>query len=208
MPELFINPEAIAKSKNDCTALLNKNFLDKEALLNVSWKKIIDFLSKGERENLINFYSFATCSIDVDKIDDSGLNLINNSYISKLPGFNFGIHPGKKIASSLSISLIGKKDTEIKNDDALEFKQNFENKNPFKAPKILPSFESIQTPKFFYSVDTFFIQTNGSSVWKIEGSYPEEHILNSGDIIFIPKKLVHSAEYLSPGNILSFSFDD
>lgn len=208
MPELFINPEAIAKSKNDCSALLNKNFLDKETLLHVSWEKIIDLFQMGEKENLIKFYSFATCSIDVDKINHSGLNLINDFHISKMPEFNFGIHPGKKIASSLSISLIGKKDTKIKNDDALKFKQIFENKNPFKTPKILPSFESIQTPKFFYSVDTFFIQTNGSSIWKMEGSYSEEHILNSGDIIFIPKNLVHSAEYLSPGSILSLSFDD
>lgn len=210
MPELLkgIRPEAISESKNNGFALLNKNFLDEETLSHISWEKIINFFKLGHEENLVNFYSFATCSIDINKINDSGLNLINDFHISKLPKRNFGIHPGKKIASSLSISLIGKKDNEIKNDHALEFKQIFEGNNPFKVPKVLPSFESIQTPKFFYSVDTFFIQTNGSSTWKIDGNYSEEHVLSSGDIIFIPKKLVHSAEYLSPGSILSLSFDD
>ena len=208
MPEFFINPEAVAKSKNDGRAVFSKNFLDEETLLDVSWEKIINFFKLGKEENLVNFYSFATCSINTDKINDSGLNLINDFYISKLPGLKLPIHPGKKIASSLSISLIGKKDNNIKNDHALEFKKIFEGLNPFKAPKVLPPFESIQTPKFFYSVDTFFIQTNGSSTWKIDGSYSEEYVLSSGDIIFIPKNLVHSAEYLSPGSILSISFDD
>lgn len=203
MPELFVNLESVAKSKIDNSALLNKNFLNNEIISNLSWEKIIKIFKSGQTKNLVNFYSFATCSVDINKIEDSGLDSINNSVNKVLP-----IHSGQKIASSLSISLIGKNDNKIKNDYALEFKQIFENHNPFKAPKVLPSFESIETPKFFYSVDTFFIQTNGSSVWKIDGNYPEEHVLNVGDIIFIPKKLVHSAEYLSPGSILSLSFAD
>jgi hypothetical protein len=203
VPELFVNLESVAKSKIDNSALLNKNFLNDEIISSLSWEKIIRIFRSGQIKKLVNFYSFATCSIDIDKIEDSGLGLIDKSLNKTLP-----IHSGEKIASSLSVSLIGKNDNKITNDYALEFKQIFENQNPFKAPKILPSFESIKTPKFFYSVDTFFIQTNGSSVWKIDGSYPEEHVLDVGDIIFIPKKLVHSAEYLSPGSILSLSFAD
>jgi len=203
MPELFFNPESVAKCKIDNSALLNKNFLNDEIVSSLSWEKIINIFRSGQTEKLINFYSFATCSIDTNKIEYSGLSLIDKSLNKTSP-----IHPGEKIASSLSISLIGKNDNKITNDYALEFKKFFEKHNPFKVPKVLPSFESIETPKFFYSVDTFFIQTNGSSVWKIDSNYPEEHVLNVGDIIFIPKKLVHSAEYLSPGSILSLSFAD
>jgi mannose-6-phosphate isomerase-like protein (cupin superfamily) len=203
VPELFFTSEVIAKSKNENRAFSHKNILSEKMISHLSWQATKGLFRDNLEKDLINFYSFATCSINLNEINDNGLYLINSALNQDFP-----IHPGEKIASSLSISFIGKNDNKIKDDQALEFKNFFENKNPFKVPKILPPFESIQTPKFFYSVDTFFIQINGSSIWKIDSNYPEEHTLGSGDIIFIPKKLVHSAEYLSPGSILSLSFAD
>lgn len=202
MPSL--NPTTINESKNENNFILSNNFLTDIEDTNISWNRVIDIFGAAKSCNAINFYSFATASIDINKVQTS----FARSYIKKIMDSIQQIHSGDMIASSLSISFIGKDNNEIKDDYQLEFKKIFELHNHFKTPKNLPNFADIKTPKIFYSVDTFFVQTNGTSYWKIDAKFPEDFILNPGDIVFIPKKLVHTAEYLSPGSMLSLSFSD
>lgn len=203
MPSL--NLESINESKNTNSLILCKNFLDDTETFSMSWEKIIDIFKVAQKDSTINFYSFATGSVDINKTEITKTSyrpIENTTNKIKL------LYPGNMIASSLSVSFIGRDNSQINDDYQLECKTFFELHNNFKTPKILPNFADIKTPKFFYSVDTLFIQTNGTSSWKIDNPFPEEFVLNPGDAIFIPKKLVHSAEYLSPGSILSLSFAD
>ena len=201
----LINLESINESKNTNSLVFCNNFLNETETLGMSWEKIKDIFKVAYNDSAINFYSFATGSVDVNKTEITKKsyrpieNILNNSKL---------LHPGNIIASSLSVSFIGKNNNKINDDHQLECKTFFELHNSFETPKILPNFADIKTPKFFYSVDTLFIQTNGTSCWKIDSPSPEEFTLNPGDAVFIPKKFVHSAEYLSPGTILSISFAD
>jgi len=204
MPELSIDLESTVNSKDNNFALVGKEFFNADKMSILSWNRIFNFFRANRAENAVNFYSFATCSINIDKSKSDTLEFIS-PFIEKITE----CHPGNKISSSVSISFIGKNNNEIKDDAQLEFKKNFEEFNPYPAPKNFPSTDSLIAPKFFYSVDNFFLQAHGSSLWKIYGVFPdEEYTLNPGDVIFIPKKLVHSAEYISPGSILSVSFSD
>ena len=202
MPTLNLN--TVNESKNEKNFILSENFLNDKETINISWKKTIDIFRTAGDCNAVNFYSFATGSIDIDKVQKFSLKPHVQKIIEKIQL----IHPGNIIASSLSISFIGKNNNKIDNDDELELKKMFESQNPFKSPKTLPDFAKMKTPKFFYSVDTFFVQINGTSYWKIDTPFPEEFTLKPGDVVFIPKQLVHTAEYLSPGSMLSLSFSD
>lgn len=202
MPTLNLN--TVNESKNEKNFMLSENFLNDTETINISWKKTIDIFKTAKDCNAVNFYSFATGSIDIDKVQKFSLKPYIQEIIAKMQL----LHPGNIIASSLSISFIGKNNNKIDNDDELELKKIFESQNHFKSPKTLPNFAKIKTPKFFYSVDTFFVQTNGTSYWKMDTPFPKEFTLKSGDVVFIPKQLVHTAEYLSPGSMLSLSFSD
>lgn len=203
MPSLILTPDAVNESKNTNNSILHKNFLTDTEISSMSWEKITELYRLARQENANNFYSFATGSIDIEKIQ-----INKKPYMDIISNKIKEMHKGNMIASSLSISFIGRDNNKINDDDQLEFKKIFESHNHFKAPKNLPNFANIKTPKFFYSVDTFFIQISGTSSWKIENEFPEEFLFSPGDIVFIPKKLVHSAEYLSPGSMLSLSFSD
>lgn len=202
MPTLNLN--TVNESKNEKRFMLSENFLNDIEIDNLSWSKTADIFRAAIDCDAVSFYSFATGSIDIGKVQEFS----SKSYIQNIIEKIQLIHPGNIIASSLSISFIGKSNNKINNDDQLEFKKIFESRNHFKSPKILPDFANIKTPKFFYSVDTFFVQADGTSYWKIDTPFPEEFTLKSGDVVFIPKQLVHTAEYLSPGSMLSLSFSD
>lgn len=207
MPEISIDSDSILNVQNQKYALVEKNFFNNEKMSILSWNRIFNLFRIGRSEDAVQFHSFGTCSINIDKINnDSELfTFINTHIIDKISK----IYSSNKISSQLSVSFIGKNENFIKDDDALEFKKVFESFNPYPVPKNFPPKEIFDPPTFFYPTDIFFVQLQGSSIWKIKGTLQEEeYILNSGDIIFIHKNLNHSVEYLSPGSIASISFSD
>jgi len=207
MPELSMDSESISTVYGQNYALVHKNFFANEKISVLSWNRILNLFRLAKSKNAVQFYSFATCSINIDKIKDESeiFSFITDKIINKISE----IYPDKNTSSQISISFVGKNDNIIKDDEALEFKKIFEKINPYPVPKNFPPKEILDPPIFSYPTDTFFIQFQGSSIWKIKGTYlNEEYILESGDVIFIHKNLNHSVEYLSPGSIASISFSD
>lgn len=209
MPEVFINSDAINNAKINKDIIINKNFFNIEEVDPISWDNIFGLFMNAKAKNAIDFYSFANCSINLEKIDNDEQI---NSYIKSLSN----VYDGNKLASSLSINFIDKNNTisskkSILNsdDNVFPFKQYFDSSNPYETPTTFPPPEAFIPPKISYPVDMFFIQAQGSSFWQIYGNIAgEEYTLNSENIIFIPKNIIHSTEYLSPGSILSVAFSD
>jgi len=57
-------------------------------------------------------------------------------------------------------------------------------------------------------VDVFYLQGVGSVVWSIyKNDIIEEHILNPGDVIFVPSGIDHEIMSLSPRAAISFMFE-
>lgn len=120
------------------------------------------------------------------------------------------IHPGQKISAMSIIHFISRHNNDLIDPAAIKMKELFINRNPHKQPDIPISFNDFVPVIHTDPVDGFYIQGNGSTLWRVfkNGETVEEHILNQGDSIFVPKNLVHSVESLCPRHAVSISFQD
>lgn len=192
----LINKELILSAKKNNHVIVEKNFTS----YIFSWKNFFDIFKLSEKEKNIRFVSFGTCTIDQsEKYTDLLNNLIDRLSI---------IHPGKKISALSIIHFVTRNTNDLKDDDGTLFKQHFFDTNPHKMPNVLPPREAFEPTIHSDPVDGFFIQFQGSTLWKIYGEKEEQYTLNSGDLIFIPKNLKHSVESLCPRNAISISFTD
>jgi mannose-6-phosphate isomerase-like protein (cupin superfamily) len=192
-----INLDSIVNAKKNNIIYLHKN-----AFKNIlTWKDFYNIFKESYSHNQTNFGSFATVTIDTS---ERYTNLYDSfiDYIST-------IHPGKKIGAMSIIHFITRNDNSLLDEDGQKFMNDFLKLNPNKVPSPLPPKEDFAPTIHSDPVDGFFIQFQGSTLWKIYyDSITEEYILNSGDMIFIPKKINHSVESLCPRNAVSISFTD
>lgn len=191
------NKEKIISAKKNKNIVLFKNFTNDI----FSWNDFFNIFKNAEKNNKIRFVSFGTCTIDSS---EQYTNLFN-----KLINHLSSIHTGQKISTLSIIHFITGNDNELVDQSGQKFKEYFLNINPNKMPETLPPKEAFSPTIHSDPVDGFFIQFQGSTLWKIYyDSKTEEHYLNSGDMIFIPKELKHSVESMCPRNAISVSFSD
>jgi mannose-6-phosphate isomerase-like protein (cupin superfamily) len=197
MPQ--ITKESILLAKKNKKVIVASNFWEQVP----DWSDVFNIFKLANKKNSVHFNSFGTCTIDKSEQYSD----IFDSFIDKLSL----IHPGKKIAVFSIIHFITKHDNTIKDEVAKIFKEDFINKNPHPMPNPLPPKEAFEPTIHSDAVDGFFTQFAGSTLWRVYDNNnleQESYILNSGDLIFIPKNLKHSVESLCPRNAISISFSD
>ena len=190
----MINIEDVISSKSTNDVFLCRNFTDEI----LSWKELNKTFHNAYEDNKILFTSFATFNINYSEKYTSAYNNIFNKLRP--------LHPGELHAAMTICHLITGNDNTITDPDCAELKDTFIKLNKEQVPDPLPEMSpTIHSD----AVDGFFIQFNGQSKWRIyKNEIPEEYILSSGDLIFIPKGLNHSVESLCPRNSVSISFFD
>lgn len=187
--------DVVIKNKTD-----NKIFIEKKIIKDTySWIDFFDIFKKAKYNNGVRFVSFGTCTIDKsEQYTDIFNNIVNDLS---------AIHPGNKISVLSIIHFITRNNNDIYDENGNIFKKYFFETNPDKVPEIMPPKEAFEPTIHSDPVDGFFIQLEGSTLWKIYNDFNiEEHILTAGDLIFIPKGLRHSVESLCPRIGISISF--
>lgn len=186
-------------AKENNTVFFINNFINKNDV--PSWDEIFNIFKLAHINNKINFNSFATCTIDSS---EQYTNIYNN-FIKQIENF----HPGKKISALSIIHFITKYNATEYHYGNNDFKDYFLKVNPNKIPEQLPPPEAFNPTIHSDPVDGFFIQFQGSTLWKIYYlDRVEEYTINSGDMLFIPKDLKHSVESLCPRTAVSISFSN
>lgn len=194
---LDINKSDIINAKNNYKVIIKKNVI-KDIL---SWKDFYDTFNQAYQNNDIRFASFATMTIDKSERYTSKYNNIIDILSN--------IHPGKKASALSIVHFITRNNNELEDKYGKLFMEKFFYLNPEKVPNPLPPKEAFEPTVHEDPVDGFFIQFQGSTLWKIfYDSGIETHKIETGDLIFIPKMLKHSVESLCPRNAVSISFSD
>ena len=193
----MITKEDILFSKKNQQVCIAEGFTSN--ILN--WEDAFNLFKIAKSKNSINFNSYWTCTIDKSEH-------YTRLYKDLIKEISL-LHPGEKISAFSIINLITKNNNKINSDIFNSFKDYFINSNPNKIPNEELLAESFIPPKHTDPVDGFFIQFEGSTLWKIYYKDNEkQYTLKSGDMIFIPKNLEHSVEALEPRCSVSISFTD
>lgn len=195
----MISKKDILFAKKNNVILFVNNFINKDRV--PGWDEIFDIFKIANLENKINFNSFATCTID----SSEQYTDVYNNFIKQLEN----LHPGRKISALSIIHFITKHNANAQHYGDNDFKNYFLKENPNKIPDQLPPPEAFNPTIHSDPVDGFFIQLQGSTLWKVYYSdKTKEYVVNSGDMLFIPKGLRHSVESLCPRTAVSISFSD
>lgn len=190
----MITAHDVLVSKKNHDVFLCRNAIDNL----VTWKEINSILNKAYLDNGVIFSSFATFNIDHSER--------YTGMYDELFGILKSIHPGTLHTAMTICHMLTGNDNKLNDPDAITARNNFLRLNkesvPFTFPDMTPSVHSD-------IIDGFFVQFNGQTKWKIyKNEIPDEYVLNTGDMLFIPKELNHSVESLCPRNAVSISFFD
>lgn len=207
----MITKQNLINCINNKDILFVKNFTDKTP----SWKDID------------SLYNFQLNSKDI-LFPAFGAVIFKNSqkYINFYDDFiNFlkKITNGEMYSALTILSFYNNHNNIVDNNDAKELlnKVNKDNKN--KKPDEITLYDYGVEPKNFFfptihcdESHNFFIQGEGSTLWKIydnadlieNKNITKTIIAEKGDFIYIPKNLFHSVEPLSPRFSVSLTFSD
>lgn len=167
---------------------------------NVKWKDVSLVYDKAS-ENDLRHVSYGSLVINNTQNYTDQYNEIVET-LSK-------IHGGSLAGINSIIHFFTRNVNELNDTVGLSMKEKFTNRNPHKEPEVSPSYEELAPIIHVDAADGFFIQNEGSTLWKI---YRDEGIsdytLSAGDAIYIPKYTVHSVESLDPRHSASIVFKD
>jgi hypothetical protein len=182
-----------------------KNFYDKH----LTWSEVDSIY---DLNNGINYNSFGTMLIGNKQ------NVLNH-YKDAIHDIS-KIHSGEIMFGAIIIHFINRTNNIINDPDCLRLVEKFYNDNPKKLPEELvindyglsgmPQ-ESFDPTIHFDPEDRFFIQGSGQTFWKIfddSSKITSAVVLGPGDLAYIPKKLLHSVESLSPRHSVTIAFSD
>ncbi len=174
-----------------------------------SWKKIDTLYDALINSEGIRFLSFGTMVIDEsDKYCDFYDNFIE--FFKQLTDWHFS-------KTLTIIHFINKNNNIINDDDAKKISEKFYENNPNKKPSEVvlsdysaEPFEYFEPQIHFDESENFFIQGQGKTLWKIYHNKKlfKEYVVEEGDLVYIPKNLVHSVESLCPRHAVSIIFDN
>jgi hypothetical protein len=176
--------------------LLSKNVFSDTA----RWSDMLELYNIAE--NKTRYISFGAMSIDNSE------NYIKS--FDKIIEVLSEVHPGKKIAAMSIVHFLSRHTNELEDSDGSAMRDQFFDKNPEKRPEKPVSFNEFVPTIHLDPVDGFYIQGNGSTLWRIYENdiIIEEYTVERGDVMFIPKDLVHSVESLCPRHAVSIAFQD
>ena len=176
--------------------LLSKNIFPDTA----RWSDMLNLYDIAEKKT--RYISFGAMSIDNSekyiKSFDEIINVLS------------AVHPGKKIAAMSIVHFLSRHTNELEDPDGCAMRDQFFDKNPQKRPEKPIAFHEFVPTIHLDPVDGFYIQGDGSTLWRIyaDNDVIEEHTVERGDVMFIPKDLVHSVESLCPRHAVSIAFQD
>jgi mannose-6-phosphate isomerase-like protein (cupin superfamily) len=201
----MINKLNILESIREKDIFLQKNFTDKMP----SWEQINNLYDKSINSESVIFSSFGTMVVNKsDQYVDFYNDLIN--FFKNLTLWHFS-------QALTIIHFVNKNNNIIDNDCAIEISKKLYKDNPKKKPNdVVLSDYSAEPFKYFEpeihfdQSHNFFIQGQGKTLWKIYNDKElfKEYIVEEGDLVYIPKNLMHSVESLCPRFAVSLIFND
>lgn len=192
---MFTATEVVDAIKNKHVLVSANAFPD-----TAQWSDMLKLYNTAE--NKTRYISFGAMSIDNSE------DYIN-SFDKIIESLSI-IHPGKKIAAMSIVHFLSRHTNELEDVDAINMKEKFLVNNPEKMPETPIEFHEFVPTIHLDPVDGFYIQGDGSTLWRVyDGeSVIEQYELRRGDLMFIPKNLVHSVESLCPRHAVSIAFHD
>lgn len=201
----MIDKVNILESTRKRDIFLQKNFTDQMP----SWEKINVLYDKSINSENVIFPSFGTMVVNKsDQYVDFYNNFIN--FFKNLTNWHFS-------EALTIIHFVNTNNNIIDNDYAKKISEKFYKDNPKKKPnEVILSDYSAEPSKYFEPAihfdtsDNFFIQGKGQTLWKVyhDEKLFKEYIIEEGDLVYIPKNLVHSVESLCPRFSVSLIFVD
>jgi mannose-6-phosphate isomerase-like protein (cupin superfamily) len=167
---------------------------------NVKWDDLSSIYDNADEKN-ITYASFSSLIIgNTEKYTDKYQSILES--LSK-------IHGGKLVGINSIVHFFNRNNDTLEDDAGLSMRNNFVSRNPEKREKESYTFEQLGPSIHVDAADGFFIQNEGSTLWKIyRDSGVTEYTLTEGDIMYIPKYTIHSVESLNPRHSASIVFKD
>lgn len=188
--------EDISKARSSRNVCVIKNAVNTD----VKWKNILDIYNRAEEKDL-NYASFSSLIINNTEQYTSLYDSIIES-ISK-------VHGGKLVEVNSIIHFFSRNTDELNDADCIVAKDKFISLNPHKIPAVPLTYEEHAPTIHIDRADGFFIQNEGSTLWTIyRDEDVKEYRLNPGDMIYIPKFIIHSVDSLTARHSASIVFKD
>jgi hypothetical protein len=192
--QIFLKEE-ILKAKLDNSVIIKRSAVNDR----IHWKDFFNIFNTAKDKDL-RFQSFATLTInhseDYSKVFDNICKDLES------------IHPGQKIAVMSILHFVSIHNNSLTDQDFLDFKNKFDNMNPNDMLDLNDPNNFIPS-RHSDDVDGFYIQCDGSTIWRVfKDEVITEYLVNTGDILYIPKFIEHSVETLCPRNAISVAFRD
>lgn len=127
------------------------------------------------------------------------------------------IYKGHPLFGMVIVHLVSRNNNTVTDPDFLSLYGRFFENNPKKIPDNMIirdhglDGDSWDSTIHFDKENRIYVQGGGQTLWKL---FDDSHnltdaiILNPGDLVFIPKGLVHSVESLGPRHSLSIALSD
>lgn len=177
-----------------------------------SWKDIDHLYDAVKDSGTLNYNSFGTMVIENDP-------RILKYYIKAISDIS-SYYKGNPIFSIIIIHFINRNNNKMTDESLANLFSKFTVDNSKKIPEEITvkddGVDGWPTETWDPTVHSdpenrFFIQGNGQSLWKVFHDNQElnyEVLLSPGDMVYIPKGVVHSVESMCPRHAISIAFSD
>ena len=181
---------------------ISRNFMPK----NLSWSDIGEIYNLDKNVIYISWASFQAQEKEI----------IFGYYKHVLDSIG-EIYKGYPLFGMVIVHLVSRNNNTVSDPDFLSLSNKFFEKNPKKIPEHMIirdhglDGDSWDSTVHFDKENRVYVQGGGQTLWKL---FDDSHnltdaiILNPGDLVFIPKGLVHSVESLGPRHSLSIALSD
>jgi mannose-6-phosphate isomerase-like protein (cupin superfamily) len=177
-----------------------------------SWKDIDNLYDDVKGSGTLNYNSFGTMVIENDP-------RILKYYIKAISDIS-SYYKGNPIFLMIIIHFINRNNNKMTNKSLANLFSKFTFDNSKKIPEEITikddGVDGWPTEAWDPTVHSdaenrFFIQGDGQSLWKVFHDNEElnyEVLLSPGDMVYIPKGLIHSVESMCPRHSVSIAFSD
>jgi hypothetical protein len=177
-----------------------------------SWKDIDNLYDDVKGSETLNYNSFGTMVIENDP-------RILKYYIKAISDIS-SYYKGNPIFLMIIIHFINRNNNKMTNKSLANLFSKFTFDNSKKIPEEITikddgvdgwATETWDPTVHSDAENRFFIQGDGQSLWKVFHDNKElnyEVLLSPGDMVYIPKGLIHSVESMCPRHSVSIAFSD
>jgi mannose-6-phosphate isomerase-like protein (cupin superfamily) len=177
-----------------------------------SWKDVDSLYDTVKDSGTLNYNSFGTMVIENDP-------RILKYYIKAMSDIS-SYYQGNPIFSILIIHFINRNNNKMTDESLANLFSKFTVDNSKKIPEEITvkddGVDGWPTETWDPTVHSdpenrFFIQADGQSLWKVFHDNKElnyEVLLSPGDMVYIPKGVIHSVESMCPRHSVSIAFSD